>query len=83
MVHLIYITIKGLNANVVKRKLSEMPTKKSRCFTEHIKIQITDKHFKMLEGFTHLSEVPVLLIMHAVPLEKMCRRYCRVELQIR
>ena len=64
MVHLIYITFKGLNVNVVKRKVSEMLTKKSRFFREHIKNQVTERHFKMLEGFTHdLSEVPVLLKM--------------------
>ena len=62
MVDLIYITFKGLN--VVKPKVSEMLTKKSRFFREYIKIQVTDRHFKMLEGFTHdLSEVSVLFIM--------------------
>ena len=50
--------------NLVKRKVSEMPTKKSRYFRKHIKNQVTDRHLKMLEGFTHdLSEVPVLFIM--------------------
>ena len=63
VVHLIYITIKGLNVDGLKREVSEMPTKKSRYFTEHIKIQIKDRNFKMLEGFKHLSQVPVLLIM--------------------
>ena len=38
VVHLMYITIKGFNVNHVKRKVSEMPAKKSRYFTEHIKI---------------------------------------------
>ena len=63
VVHLRYITIKGLNVDGLRRKVSEMPTKKSRYFTEQIKIQITDRNFKMLEGLKHLSEVAILLIM--------------------